>query len=426
MTAKLRLWIHGSAPGFLAQKFNEFNLLEGRVYEITSWDLKENKINAFKLTESSHKFEFGEKTNMYEIIEDNYSSNVTWVKELVQEDGKSWNRSLLTECFRQSDVEAILNIKSLDPLLSDRWKWVLDAKAEGSDSAQRDRQIRGRSWMDPSCCSCGKEWESVEHVLLHCVRAKRIWKLAPVLRLLTQAHSNNGGGMIKLTTYILWWLWKAQNLWKFEAVWMPDDALLRAGDKVAVKKRKITRSILRMLGQFIKVVVHIVFHHVPPVVDIGYDPRSASLHWRFPFLCAYQGRMDVYHRGGHDSFFKRKHEEIEEDNGGLPTDEKVVKHIEKSPRNEQVVFDINNLERDPGLRMPISSYPVDKIDEVRRAYISYGPYQYKGEYPSSGGSGKYSRRFQASWFKIFPSWLEYSPTSDAACPDPNSDPHTRS
>ncbi|GER40421.1 maspardin [Striga asiatica] len=63
--------IHGSAPGFLAQKFKAFNHLEGRVYGITNWDLEEDK-NAFKLTESSHKFLFDQETNMYEIVEDNY------------------------------------------------------------------------------------------------------------------------------------------------------------------------------------------------------------------------------------------------------------------------------------------------------------------------------------------------------------------
>ncbi|CAA0808854.1 Unknown protein, partial [Striga hermonthica] len=114
----------------------------------------------------------------------------------------------------------------------------------------------------------------------------------------------------------------------------------------------------------------------------------------------------------------QKHDQVEEnkgekDKGGPSIVEKADNQIQKSLRIEPVVFDINKLERDPGLRMPISSYPVEKIDEVRRTYVNYGPYQYIGEYPSSG-SGKHSRCFQASWFKIFPSWLEYSPTSDAA------------
>lgn len=35
-------------------------------------------------------------------------------------------------------------------------------------------------------------------------------------------------------------------------------------------------------------------------------------------------------------------------------------------------FDIRNLERDPGKRPQIFEYPVDKRDEVRRAYLAYG------------------------------------------------------
>lgn len=42
-----------------------------------------------------------------------------------------------------------------------------------------------------------------------------------------------------------------------------------------------------------------------------------------------------------------------------------------------------------------------------------GPYQWLVEkYPLN--EDKHPRRFQAAWFKMFPSWLEYSPTNDAA------------
>ncbi|GER25476.1 replication protein A 70 kDa DNA-binding subunit [Striga asiatica] len=63
--------IHGSAPGFLAQKFRDFNLLEGQVYGINGWELTEDT-NAFKITESSHKLEFGENTKMYEVVDVEY------------------------------------------------------------------------------------------------------------------------------------------------------------------------------------------------------------------------------------------------------------------------------------------------------------------------------------------------------------------
>ena len=43
-----------------------------------------------------------------------------------------------------------------------------------------------------------------------------------------------------------------------------------------------------------------------------------------------------------------------------------------------------------------------------------GPYQpILSKYPKSGPES-HPRSFQSSWFKLFPSWLEYSPTKDAA------------
>nr|GMD36538.1 zinc finger MYM-type protein 1-like [Ipomoea batatas]GME09058.1 zinc finger MYM-type protein 1-like [Ipomoea batatas] len=93
-------------------------------------------------------------------------------------------------------------------------------------------------------------------------------------------------------------------------------------------------------------------------------------------------------------------------------------NFESRPKKFQRVeinekFDIQALEHDPGLRLPIWKYTIDKRDEVRRAYIKAGPYQSLfSKYPKSGE--KHPRRFQASWFKLFPSWLEYSPSKDAA------------
>ena len=68
------------------------------------------------------------------------------------------------------------------------------------------------------------------------------------------------------------------------------------------------------------------------------------------------------------------------------------------------------LERDPGKRPSIWNYPINQRDEIRRAYIKAGPYQYiMSKYPYDKKC-----RFQASWFKLFPEWLEYSLTKDAA------------
>jgi hypothetical protein len=71
------------------------------------------------------------------------------------------------------------------------------------------------------------------------------------------------------------------------------------------------------------------------------------------------------------------------------------------------------VERDPGLRFQIHTYPPDKQEQVIRAYMKHGPYQFlKDVYPSSGPE-THLRRFRSQWFSSFP-WLEYSPTKDAA------------
>ncbi|KAF7148690.1 hypothetical protein RHSIM_Rhsim03G0046700 [Rhododendron simsii] len=69
--------------------------------------------------------------------------------------------------------------------------------------------------------------------------------------------------------------------------------------------------------------------------------------------------------------------------------------------------------RDPGLRRPIRDYPTSERDEVRRAYLTFGPYQPefpKDQYPKDGNG----RRFLASWYKLYLEWLEYSPTKNCA------------
>ncbi|GMI80090.1 hypothetical protein like AT1G19260 [Hibiscus trionum] len=85
----------------------------------------------------------------------------------------------------------------------------------------------------------------------------------------------------------------------------------------------------------------------------------------------------------------------------------------KAPRVEQETFDASTIERDPGLRNSIWDFPPNQRDEVRRAYIGKGPYQ---PIPSNDPKyvDKYGRRFLSSWYKLFPDWLEYSPTKDAA------------
>ncbi|KAJ6835357.1 zinc finger MYM-type protein 1-like [Iris pallida] len=62
-------------------------------------------------------------------------------------------------------------------------------------------------------------------------------------------------------------------------------------------------------------------------------------------------------------------------------------------------IDISSLERDPGLRKQICDYHVNERDQIRRAYIRFGPYQpIQNSYPKSGPE-HHRRSFQSTWFK---------------------------
>ncbi|KAL5774680.1 hypothetical protein ACOSP7_012237 [Xanthoceras sorbifolium] len=119
-----------------------------------------------------------------------------------------------------------------------------------------------------------------------------------------------------------------------------------------------------------------------------------------------------------DSFFKRK--DVHEDDAPFcpppskPEPSTDEHRPSKSPRvePEEVDNNKNSLVRDPGLRQQICDYPINEQDEIRRAYIKAGPYQFQlSEYPFS--KSKHPRRFQFWWFEKF-HWLEYSPSKDAA------------
>ncbi|XP_058740888.1 uncharacterized protein LOC131613191 [Vicia villosa] len=54
------------------------------------------------------------------------------------------------------------------------------------------------------------------------------------------------------------------------------------------------------------------------------------------------------------------------------------------------------------------------MDEIRRAYLKWGPCQIQLEQYPLSGKEDHKRRFQYAWFSLFPSWLEYSPLEDAS------------
>ncbi|XP_071687213.1 uncharacterized protein [Rutidosis leptorrhynchoides] len=71
-------------------------------------------------------------------------------------------------------------------------------------------------------------------------------------------------------------------------------------------------------------------------------------------------------------------------------------------------------ERDPGKRQPIWKYPPNQKEQVRRDYLSVGPFQVRLNVYPGKGIEKHTRGFQYSWFGIFQNWLENSPTTDSA------------
>jgi hypothetical protein len=95
--------------------------------------------------------------------------------------------------------------------------------------------------------------------------------------------------------------------------------------------------------------------------------------------------------------------------------EQVTFKMPKIESQEGELVDISTLQHDPGLRTQMWEYPVNQQDEIRHAYLKDDPYRFippdNFGYPFSGKE-KNHRRFQSSWYKMFP-WLEYSPTKDA-------------
>ncbi|XP_039688346.1 uncharacterized protein [Medicago truncatula] len=104
-----------------------------------------------------------------------------------------------------------------------------------------------------------------------------------------------------------------------------------------------------------------------------------------------------------DHFYKKRACESERDEQGMtpPSQPIKVSRIEEDithmtqPVDVQRIEELHNagdflnsLERDPGKRSPIWTFPANHVDEIRRAYLNWGPYQiHLEEYPLSGFRG---------------------------------------
>ncbi|KAL0012916.1 hypothetical protein SO802_008024 [Lithocarpus litseifolius] len=121
------------------------------------------------------------------------------------------------------------------------------------------------------------------------------------------------------------------------------------------------------------------------------------------------------------NFFKRKNinnSEVIVDDARLPTpsvDVPVSKNLQTEVPNV-TIDESTGFVCDPGMRKQIWEYDANERDEIRRAYIKLGPYQPKLDEYKKTKFGRHSRKFKHSWFAIkeFSTWLEYSPSKDAA------------
>ena len=182
------------------------------------------------------------------------------------------------------------------------------------------------------------------------------------------------------------------------------------------------------------------------IIYIAYEIMDLSNYLTYGIICFFENRKVKKKKSiTLDHFYKKRACESEIDEQGMtpPSQPVKVPRIEEvitstsqpvdvprieedithttQPADVQRIEELHNagdflksLERDPGKRSPIWTFPPNHVDEIRRAYLNWGPYQiHLEEYPLSG-KGDHPRRFKDTWFSLFHSWLEYSPSKDAA------------
>ncbi|PKU78108.1 hypothetical protein MA16_Dca013174 [Dendrobium catenatum] len=82
--------------------------------------------------------------------------------------------------------------------------------------------------------------------------------------------------------------------------------------------------------------------------------------------------------------------------------------------SKSTLTDIDNLQSDPGLRIPISEFSFNIRDQIRRSYLQKGPCQPRNHDCPKSKFGMKDRRFNPRWFDKYSSWLEYSIQKDKA------------
>ncbi|KAL6659901.1 hypothetical protein ACP70R_002023 [Stipagrostis hirtigluma subsp. patula] len=94
------------------------------------------------------------------------------------------------------------------------------------------------------------------------------------------------------------------------------------------------------------------------------------------------------------------------------TEDNESTHESDSESDDGATYDVDLLERDPGLRLLINDYHVNDKNAVRRGYIALGPCQPREHDFPRTKIGTVMRKFSVRWYKDH-DWLEYSVADDA-------------
>ncbi|XP_024310349.1 zinc finger MYM-type protein 1 [Brachypodium distachyon] len=78
------------------------------------------------------------------------------------------------------------------------------------------------------------------------------------------------------------------------------------------------------------------------------------------------------------------------------------------------IVDLDKLTRDPIKRKRITDYHPNQHEEIRRKYLTWGPYQPRAPKFKARMIGKSKRYFNPDWYDLHGNWLEYNEVHDKA------------
>ncbi|KAK6139290.1 hypothetical protein DH2020_026968 [Rehmannia glutinosa] len=187
--------------------------------------------------------------------------SVVRVCELLENDGKAWKEELVMEMFTPNDAEIILKIPLLSPGDKDRLRWHHTAKGNFTVSSAYSavQQYRRLLKGDPGTSDGNKAtktlWKTtwklniknkMKHFIWRCVYSllpsaanlcSKGLKIDEICfscgneEVCTMTKTQFAHDRISLSVYILWWLWKTRNLWRFQNVLMPEKEIVEFATK---------------------------------------------------------------------------------------------------------------------------------------------------------------------------------------------------